>query len=567
MRSLSSTPTPEAARKWLLLGVTAVALLTGVLVYALGALQPLQDGAIDEGFTLAGTHQPPAGIVIVAVDNATLQRINEQLPIPRSYYARLLDVLHRARPKLIGLDLQFIGTSVPKQDQALLSAFARDGPVLASVTDSGTGIPTIDGVSDPRGVVPATDAVGTDSDGVLRKMMYVQLRLQTFAIRAAEMVENRPVPASQLPGNQAWIDFAGPPGTYPTYSMADVLDGAVPSSVFAGKIVLVGITAPIAKDVFTTAASPDPMAGVEVQANAIETALRGFPLRSAGAWLTALLIAALAVAPVALSLRASSLIVVLSAPVLAAAFLGLAVLAFDHGLILAVPAPIVALVVATGGAVAVESLIERQQRRSLDELLRPFLRPGKNAFFLSYRRDQSSFVARQLRAALTARFGEQSVFMDESAISPGQTWPREIPEAILGCQAMLVIVGKYWLAAPGAVPGSRRLDDPGDWVRREVEEGLARTEAAVIPVLVDGAAMPQRGDLPPSLQPLCDRQAFSLPGDNLDREVGTLIDGIRRGQLAPLRLAGAGHIQADGQEPRLVRWRRREKAGGVGDHS
>jgi CHASE2 domain-containing sensor protein len=563
MRLLSSTP--EAARRWLLLGVAAVALLTGVLVYALGALQPLQDGAVDEGFTLAGAHRPPAGIVIVAVDNATLGRIDAQLPIPRSYYARLLDVLHQARPKLIALDLQFIGTSAdPKQDQALRSAFARDGPVLVSVTDSGTGVPTIDGVSDPRGVVAASGAVPTDSDGVVRQLMYVQVRLQTFAIQAAEMVENRPVPASQLPGNQAWIDFAGPPGTYRPYSMADVLDGAVPSSAFAGKIVLVGITAPIGKDVFTSAASPDPMAGVEVQANAIETVLRGFPLQSADAWLSVVLILALAVAPVVLSLRASSLIVVLSAPVLAAAFLGLAVLAFDHGLILPVPAPIIALVIATGGAVAVESLIERRQRRSLDDLLRPFLRPGKNAFFLSYRRDQSSFVARQLRAALTARFGEQSVFMDESAISPGQTWPREIPEAILGCQAMLVIIGKYWLAAPGAAPGSRRLDDPGDWVRREVEEGLARTEAAVIPVLVDGAAMPHREDLPPSLQPLCDRQAFSLPGENLDREVGTLIDGIRRGQLAPLRPAGDGHLPADGREMRLGRWRRREKAAGVG---
>ena len=70
MRSLSST-TPEAARKWLLLGVVAVALLTGALVYALGALQPLQDGAIDEGFAMAGAHRPPAGIAIVAVDNAT----------------------------------------------------------------------------------------------------------------------------------------------------------------------------------------------------------------------------------------------------------------------------------------------------------------------------------------------------------------------------------------------------------------------------------------------------------------------------------------------------------------
>ena len=118
-----------------------------------------------------------------------MQRIDSQLPIPRSYYARLLDVLHHAGPRLIGLDLQFIGTSAdPAQDRALLGAFARDGPVLVSVSDTGAGVPTIAGVSNPRGVVPASGAVDTDSDGVLRKLMYVQVHLQTFAIRAAEMV-------------------------------------------------------------------------------------------------------------------------------------------------------------------------------------------------------------------------------------------------------------------------------------------------------------------------------------------------------------------------------------------
>ena len=65
--------------------------------------------------------------------------------------------------------------------------------------------------------------------------MYVQVRLQTFAIRAAEMVQGRPISAAQVPDNHAWIDFAGPPGTYRTYSMAKVLDGGVPSSAFAGK--------------------------------------------------------------------------------------------------------------------------------------------------------------------------------------------------------------------------------------------------------------------------------------------------------------------------------------------
>ena len=483
----------EISRRWLLIGVAVVASLAGIAIYALGALQPLQNAAIDESFSLQGARPAPADIVIVAVDNYSLGRIDSQLPIPRSYYAHLLDVLHRANPRLIGLDLQFIGASSrPLQDQTLLSAFSHDGPVLVSVTDSGAGVPTIVGARNPQGVVPASGAVDTDSDGVLRKLLYVQVHLQTFAIRAAEMVERRPIPAAQVPDNHAWIDFAGPPGTYRTYSMAKVLDGAVPSSAFTGKIVLVGVTAPIAKDVFVTSASSKPMAGVEVQANSIETALRGFPLRSSKLILSLAVIIALAVAPVLLSLRLSSLLVGLSSIALAALFLGTVEIAFAHGLILPVPDPIVGLVIATGGVIGVESLIERRKRLSLETLLQDFLRPTESAFFVSYRRDQSSFVARSLRSALAARFGDASVFMDVTAMSPGQQWPREIQEAILGCRAMLVIIGPYWLAARDPGSGTRRLDDPQDWVRREVEAGLGRPEVAVIPVLVDGATMPEQ---------------------------------------------------------------------------
>jgi CHASE2 domain-containing sensor protein len=530
--------------------VAVVASLAAVIIYALGALQPLQNAAIDESFSLRGARPPPAGIVIVAVDNYSLGRINSQLPIPRSYYARLLDILHRANPRLIGLDLQFIGAGLhPAQDQALLRAFARDGPVLVTVTDSGTAVPTVVGVRSPHGVVSASGAVDTDSDGVLRKLMYVQVHIQTFAIRAAEMLGGRPIPAAQVPENHAWIDFAGPPGTYRTYSMAKVLDGGVPPSAFTGKLVLVGVTAPIGKDVFTTSASSEPMAGVEVQANSIETVLRGFPLRSSDLILSLAVIIALAVAPVLLSLRISSLIVGLSSVAFAALYLGTAEFAFAHGLILPVPDPIAALCIATGGVIAVESLLERRKRLSLETLLQDFLRPARSAFFVSYRRDQSSFVARSLRAALAARFGEASVFMDETAISPGQQWPREIQEAILGCRAMLVIIGPYWLEARDQASGTRRLDDPEDWVRREVEGGLARPEVAVIPVLVDGAAMPAATDWPPGLRSLSDRNAFVLTGVNLEREVDALIDGIRRGQLSPLRRAAehpAEHPSASG---------------------
>jgi CHASE2 domain-containing sensor protein len=542
MPSSSSTPEVsrrrEVSRRWLLAGVAAVATLVGLVIYALGALQPLQNAAIDEGFSLSGTHPAPAGIVIVAVDNATLQRLDAQLPIPRSYYARLLDVLHRAKPRLIGLDLQFIGTSPDRlQDRALLSAFARDGPVLVTVTDTGTGVPTIAGVHNPAGVVPASGAVDTGSDGVIRQLMYVQVRIQTFAIRAAEMIGGQAISPARVPGNHAWIDFDGPPGTYRTYPLADVLDGMVPPSAFADKIVLVGVTATIGKDVFTTSASSNPMSGVEVQANSIETALRGFPLQSSNAIVSAVLIIALALAPVALSFRVSSLVVGLSSIALAVLFLVAAELAFDNGLILPVPDPIVSLGVATAGVIVVENFVERRKVWDLERTLKRIKRPGTSAFFLSYRRDQSSFIARSLQKALAARFGEGSVFMDEATIDPGQEWPQEIEEAVLGCRAMLVIIGPYWLKVQDA-SGARRLDDPKDWVRQEVEAGLARP--ALIPILVDGATMPNIADLPQSLRPLHDRKAFVLAGVNFDQEVDALADALSRGLLGAPEPAETG---------------------------
>jgi CHASE2 domain-containing sensor protein len=527
--------------KPLLIAVAFAAALTGITTYLLGALQPLQDAAIGEGFVVGETHQAPANIVIVAVDNATLQSINSQLPIPRSYYARLLDELHQARPKLIGLDLQFIGTSSdPKQDQALLTAFAHDGPVLVTVTDtgSGAGVPKIAGVASPAGVVAASGAIDADSDGVIRMMLHTQIHLDTFAIRAAELIRGQPIEASRLPDNQAWIDFEGPPGTYKNYSMVRVLDGTIPSSAFRGKIVLVGVTAPIAKDVFVTSASPRPMAGVEVQANSIETALRGFPLQSSSAALSIAIILAFALVPVLLSLAAGSLLVAVSSLALAILYLGLVLLAFTQGLVLPAPYPILSLGLATCGVIAVDALMQQRKRLSLENLLKDFLRPAQTAFFISYRRDQGSFIAESVLSALTARFGEGSVFMDTSTINPGQEWPREIQEAILGCSAMLVIVGPYWAESRDPRSGLRRLDDPEDWVRREVEAGLARPEVAVIPVLVDGASMPLDSDLPGGLRSLRERNAYRLTGANFDQEVNELVDGIRRGQLSPLRRAG-----------------------------
>ena len=89
----------------------------------------------------------------------------------------------------------------------------------------------------------------------------------------------RPVAAAFVDGD-AWIDYRGPPGTVRTVSFSDVV-AAVRPGAFRGRIVVVGASAPTLRDVHATpVGGGEPMAGAEVQANAIWTALHGVPLRS-----------------------------------------------------------------------------------------------------------------------------------------------------------------------------------------------------------------------------------------------------------------------------------------------
>ncbi len=78
---------------------------------------------------------------------------------------------------------------------------------------------------------------------------------------------------------------------------------------------------------------------------------------------------------------------------------------------------------------------------------------------------------------------------------------------------LLAVIGPHWLAAEG--DAGRRLDDPQDWVRLEIEAALKRG-VRVIPVQIDGARMPAAAELPPSLRDLVRRQAVVLSPASLD---------------------------------------------------
>jgi hypothetical protein len=135
--------------------------------------------------------------------------------------------------------------------------------------------------------------------------------------------------------------------------------------------------------------------------------------------------------------------------------------------------------------------------------------PTPKKVFISYRRDDSEPYARHLFASLTSRFGEENVFFDQSTIEPGAQFPRRIRDAIAESGVMLVLIGPRWM---GAGDGSKkpRIMSPGDWVRSEIELGL-RARLHLMPVLVEGAAMPRTNELPDSLDPLARLNAVSIP--------------------------------------------------------
>src|SRR5947209_9840580 len=273
-------------RDTLVAGVAAVVAVLVLVLYGVSALASLERASIDTRFSVRGAQSPGADIVIVAIDQKTLTALNVQPPIPRADYAHVLDRIHAAAPRLVAIDTQFIGRSQPADDQALLGAIARDGPVLLATHEGDQGpIPVPAGVgNDAPGVITASAAIDTDPDGVLRRMLFAPVHLPTFAVRAAELI-GHPV----TPFSHQWIDYRGPPRTFPQYSFIDVMTGAVAPTAFTGKTVLIGTTDPV-KDVFVTAISPQPVPGVEVQANALWTLLADVPLKSAATLVDLILI-------------------------------------------------------------------------------------------------------------------------------------------------------------------------------------------------------------------------------------------------------------------------------------
>jgi membrane-associated protease RseP (regulator of RpoE activity) len=148
------------------------------------------------------------------------------------------------------------------------------------------------------------------------------------------------------------------------------------------------------------------------------------------------------------------------------------------------------------------------------------------SIFISYRREDCPGHAGRLFDHLRARFGAESVFMDVTDIEAGVDFTDVLQRAVGSCDVLLAVVGREWLTCTDR-NGQRRLDDPNDFIRLEIGIALTR-DVRVIPVIVEGAAMPGASDLPPDLAALAKRQAVELRDARWIADVDNLADVLDR---------------------------------------
>ena len=282
-----------------------------VALVLVGPLERWEYLWFDQLFELRGVRPPTAPIVIVTIDESSFQELSLQWPFPRALHGQLIDRISADRPLVIGVDVIFDSDSMfgPKDDAALGAAVARAGNVVLVAASAQDDQPLVAEGGKVRGVerevsnmplpvirkgaaAVAPINMAPDPDSHVRRVpvrvrvpdplkgyeWWLALDAQLHRQAQAAGLPVKPIPDAR----EVLINFRGGPRTFqwvPYYRVVTDEYNEI-KGLFRGKIVLIGSTSEVQHDVFATAfARGGDMPGVEIHANALETLIRGDPIR------------------------------------------------------------------------------------------------------------------------------------------------------------------------------------------------------------------------------------------------------------------------------------------------
>lgn len=141
--------------------------------------------------------------------------------------------------------------------------------------------------------------------------------------------------------------------------------------------------------------------------------------------------------------------------------------------------------------------------------------------FINYRGEDSRSYAALLHLELSRHLGAGRVFLDSESIPAGADYVNELLRQVRQSTTLLAVIGPRWLAAADSA-SRRRIDDPADWIRRELAEALD-SGVTVIPVLTDEATLPQKADLPADIAALSRCQYRRLRHRDASTDVARIV--------------------------------------------
>ncbi|WP_177154657.1 tetratricopeptide repeat protein [Actinosynnema pretiosum] len=148
-----------------------------------------------------------------------------------------------------------------------------------------------------------------------------------------------------------------------------------------------------------------------------------------------------------------------------------------------------------------------------------------SGIFVNYRVGDLENEAALLADALRVRFGRERVFHASASLAVGSDFRTGLLDGVRRCSVLLALIGPGWLDAADRT-GRRRLDDPGDWVRREIAEALD-AGLVVVPLLMgdrDRVPVPGRDRLPPDIADLSVRHYLRMHYQSV--EVGRVVAAV-----------------------------------------
>jgi adenylate cyclase len=420
------------------------AALLAIAAQGLGWLATLQVRSADFLFA-SRLPSAPRAAVLVGIDQRSyrelLPRHGPMGDWPRTVYARALDSLARAGARVVVLDLFF--DAPHPEDAQLADAMRRAGNVVVPVEAQGPGrLAPAPGIAQEFDVfvrlpAPLREAaaaegftnVSTDRDSVVRSIPLVlrargedvpALALAAVArfVRRPAVLDGTPheggVPAAgrEVPlvaGGRMLVNFLGAPasperaGPFPLIPFVEVVDGTFDPARVRDRLVLLGLTVRGLDELATPTTAETRMWGVEVLAHTVETILQDRYLTPASRPVTVAAIAGLALLAALVAGATRPALAGLGVLLLLFAYLVLAVVAFDQGVLLNLVYPPLAALLAAGTALVHRVFFGEAEQRLLREVMARYLSPAVTRWVL---RDPERLVLGGETRTMTVLFSD-----------------------------------------------------------------------------------------------------------------------------------------------------------------